>query len=74
MKMFILEQFNRNLPYFWERVSVQGMLVWLVWFSTKDFVDSCFRDNSFIYLFISYVPAGFITTIFTFTRITLHEF
>ena len=46
--MFILEQFNQNLPYFWERVSVQGMFFW---FFTEDFVDSCFLDNFFIYLF-----------------------
>ena len=48
MKMFILEQFNQNLPYFWEKVSIQGMLVW---FLTKDFVNSCFLDNFFVYLF-----------------------
>ena len=47
-KMFILEQFNQNLPYFWERVTVQGMLVW---FLTRDFVGLCFLDKFFIYLF-----------------------
>ena len=45
MKMFILEQFNKNLPYFWEWVSVQGLLVR---FLTKDFADLCFLDNFFI--------------------------
>ena len=48
MKMFILEQSNQNLPYFWESVSVY---VILVWFLTKNFVRSCFLDSFFIYLF-----------------------
>ena len=51
MKMFILEQFNKNLPYFWDWVTVQGMLVW---FLTKDFADLCFLDNFFIYSFHFY--------------------
>ena len=45
MKMLILEQFNQNLPYFWEWDSVQGLLVR---FLNKDFVDLCFLENFFI--------------------------
>ena len=39
----------QNLPDLWERVSVQGMLVW---FLTKDFVSFCFLDN---FLFIYFI-------------------
>ena len=48
MNTIILGQFKRDFPYFWEGVSVHGMLVW---FLTKDFADLFFLDNFFTYSF-----------------------